>query len=192
MLRHRSTAAPTAALALLHAPLLALAPQGGQSVAQSAAQIATGNPTSEEGAAAPELSVLPEAHAAVHWADWSGDGRLDAWAIQPDGTGLLLESAGDGSFIDQTKAAGLADVTGAHQAAWTDVDGDGLLDIYFASWQGTSRLFVQASKGDFVDVTLATGLPQHARPIEAMRTELDEVHSLLEALAARVESLEAR
>ncbi|MEL6903943.1 MAG: VCBS repeat-containing protein, partial [Planctomycetota bacterium] len=110
---------------------------------------------------------------ALHWADWSGDGLVDAWAVQPDGTGLLLENDGEGRFVDRTKSAGLGEVDAAHAAAWADVDGDGLLDLYLASHAGRSALFVQASAGDFVDVTGSSELTKDDRPIEARFLDFD-------------------
>ncbi|MEL6713937.1 MAG: VCBS repeat-containing protein, partial [Planctomycetota bacterium] len=130
-------------------------------------------------AAAPTPQAQPAAtsaalrRSALHWADWSGDGLIDAWAVQPDGTGLLLENDGEGRFVDRTKSAGLGEVDAAHAAAWADVDGDGLLDLFLASRAGRSALYVQASVGDFVDVTGSSDLATGERPIEARFLDFD-------------------
>ncbi|MEM1447543.1 MAG: VCBS repeat-containing protein [Planctomycetota bacterium] len=121
----------------------------------------------------PAPSEEVDVPAAISWADWSGDGLVDAWAWQPDGSGALLENLGDGTFADRTAAAGLDGVVDAHQAAWSDVDGDGRLDLYLASWNGSSRLFVQPAPGAFLDVTQPSGLSPHARPIRATWMDYD-------------------
>ncbi len=123
--------------------------------------------------AAPEQPQAPAVDAALHWADWTGDGFVDAWAVQPDGSGLLLQNAGDGTFTDRTPGSGLSGVTAVHQAVWADVNGDGQLDVFMASYSGTSHLFVQTSDGVFADVTRASGLSPHVRPTEAQWVDFD-------------------
>ncbi len=115
----------------------------------------------------------PALDPALSFADWNGDGRLDALALRPDGGVLLLLGAADGGFEDHTRRAGLADVRGVHAAAWADVDGDGALDLYLAAWRGTSRLFLQGERGLFEDHTEAAGLPLHAAPRAARFFDYD-------------------
>jgi hypothetical protein len=117
--------------------------------------------------------MAPVVEAALYWADWTGDGLMDAWAVQPDGSGLLLQNVGDGTFTDRTAGSGLSGVMGVHQAAWTDVNGDGQLDVFLASFSGVSHLFVQSSEGVFTDVTRASGLSPHARPTRASWIDFD-------------------
>lgn len=159
---------------LRRAPLV-LAPAAvaaGPLLGQAPATEARPEPTAAPAPTA-ELPEIPEPREALFWADWSGDGLADAWAVQPDGSGLLLENLGDGTFTNRTAAAGLDQVTGSHHAAWGDVDGDGSLDLYLASFTGPSRLFLQAAPGDFIDVTPTSGLPTKAQVLDASWIDFD-------------------
>ena len=64
----------------------------------------------------PDTEVLPDEQPALDataplalftWADFDGDGLVDAFVIQPDGGAHLLRNRGDGSFEDQTERRGL-------------------------------------------------------------------------------------
>lgn len=123
--------------------------------------------------AAPSPTAAPAGRSVLFWADWTGDGLQDAWASNTDGSGVLLENLGNGEFADRTESAGLVGVRGAHQAAWADVDGDGALDLFLTSWTGTSRLFIQGSPGDFVDVTSTSGLEGIAHALDARWFDYD-------------------
>lgn len=155
-------------------PSLLLAPVGlSQTAVQTSADSAPAETKAAPATPTGEMPAIPDSRAAIFWADWSGDGLEDAWAVQPDGSGKLLENLGDGDFADRTAAAGLEGVSGAHQAAWADVDGDGTLDLYLASVVGESRLFMQVGKGDFIDVTPTSSLSPHARPLDARWLDYD-------------------
>lgn len=155
---HHPNVCPTVLALLAAAPPL---------VAQSPATTPPGEEPVPAAAPSPALKPL------ITWADWSGDGVDDAWIVQPDGSGLLLESNGRGGFHDRTAEAGLAEVRGAHMATWADVNGDGRLDLYLPAWRGTSRLFVQQEGGTFADTTRAAGLPPHAEPVDAAWIDFD-------------------
>jgi len=120
-----------------------------------------------------QLPEVPFVDPSLYWADWSGDGLVDAWVVQPDGSGLLLRNSGDGRFVDRTAEGGLKGVSGAHQAAWGDVDGDGKMDLFLASWTSPSRLFLQVGDGHFVDVTSASGITSTDRPVQARWFDFD-------------------
>jgi hypothetical protein len=53
----------------------------------------------------------------------------------------------------------------ASDAAYCDVNRDGLLDIYLVRTNGDNRLYLQCENGDFIDVAASAGVtePQHAR-----------------------------
>ncbi len=79
----------------------------------------------------------------------------ESFETAANGGGLTLyRNEGDGTFSDQTKAAGLADHTG-----WTldvghaDADLDGDEDLYVAADFGTDRFFLNQGDGHFVDRT---------------------------------------
>ena len=83
------------------------------------------------------------------WGDCDGDGLLDAYAVAPDGTGLLLRNRGDGSFEDVTLSAGLAAVQAATTAAWEDFDCDGDLDLFLGTAFGPAHLMRNLGEGSF-------------------------------------------
>jgi len=133
----------------------------------------TSTSTGDAPQALPTAVEPPQFGAALAFADWSGDGRRDALALQPDGAVLLLEAREDGTFDDRTAASGLAEVRNVHAAAWTDVDGDGDLDLYLAAWRGQSRLFLQVQSGLFEDRTEGSGLSPHLSPLTASFLDYD-------------------
>ena len=82
------------------------------------------------------------------WGDWDNDGCLDLFVFVESGNGMesLLRGSCDGTFTNVTEESGINDLqtyndcAGAgHQhapspaAAWWDIDGDGLLDLYVAN-----------------------------------------------------------
>ncbi len=65
--------------------------------------------------------------------DFDGDGRPDLYLTAYRG-GALLRNAGGTSFVDVTKAAGIAPQTWTTSAAFADLDGDGKLDLYLGNY----------------------------------------------------------
>jgi len=94
----------------------------------------------------------------ISWGDFNADGLADAYVALANGDCKLLSNRGDGQFDDVTAEAGLAGVTGANVALWSDVDGDDRLDLFLANQHGPSHLYQQTSEGTFVDVTATAGL----------------------------------
>ena len=79
----------------------------------------------------------------VAWADYDGDGNIDAFTVgHVHSICQLWRNNGNGTFSDVTTQAGLIKEDGdAHGCAWGDFDGDGLVDLY-------------VSKGTVTDLTV--------------------------------------
>ena len=90
--------------------------------------------------------------------DADGDGDLDAYLVSArdlDGGDEIIgdgnrffRNRGDGTFVDDTDASGLADDGFGCGVATGDVDGDGDLDVYLANL-GPDRLFINDGLGRF-------------------------------------------
>lgn len=115
----------------------------------------------------------PVSTRALVWADLNGDGLVDAVALDDHGAVRVLENTGSGSFYDRTIEAGLDSISGVHQVAVADADGDRRADLYLAAWEGPSQLFLQSENGTFTDATRDAGLPHDAAPIDATWLDLD-------------------
>ena len=70
------------------------------------------------------------------FADYDNDGYLDLYITRGGWSGAaentLYHNNGDGTFIDVTHTAGVADPQSSFCAAWADYDNDGYLDLYVA------------------------------------------------------------
>ncbi|MGA8036283.1 MAG: FG-GAP-like repeat-containing protein, partial [Candidatus Acidiferrales bacterium] len=89
-------------------------------------------------------------------ADYNNDGCMDilvlrgGWEV-PQRKSLLKNNC-DGTFTDVTKAAGLAEpATSTQTAVWTDINNDGLLDLFVGSENGPAQLFLNNGDGTFKD-----------------------------------------
>ncbi len=71
-------------------------------------------------------------HGAVA-ADYNHDGFVDLLVYGYRGV-RLLRNQGDGTFLNVTREAGLTGAPWTTGAAWCDLDGDGLLDLYCGSY----------------------------------------------------------
>jgi hypothetical protein len=111
-----------------------------------------------------QLDIRPTMGPGAAWGDVDGDGWLDLHLPQGEGrAGLAPQSArffrnlGDGRFVDETEARGLALVGAGMGALFADLDGDGDLDLV-ALERGRARLMI-AHEGRFHDRSAALGLP---------------------------------
>ena len=107
------------------------------------------------------------------WADFDGDGLVDAFVIQPGGDGHLLHNGGDGQFDEQSERRGLSGAVALSDAAWTDYDGDGRVDLLWTSPAGSLRLWRQTGGGSFVDETGLAGLAEVGGGLEVEWRDLD-------------------
>ena len=110
--------------------------------------------------------ALPGEHVAgASVADYDRDGDPDLLLLVQHGDNRLLANDGACSFEDVTEQAGLQDGYRSLYANWADLDGDGWLDLYVASWGERAvsgpptagpepdRLWFSDGQGGFVDVT---------------------------------------
>jgi hypothetical protein len=71
----------------------------------------------------------------------------------------LFRNRGDGTFADVSKESGIADSPGkSFGAVATDVNGDGLMDLFVANDTMPNFLFVNRGGGKFEEVGLAAGV----------------------------------
>src|SRR5215471_4709928 len=71
----------------------------------------------------------------------------------------LFHNNGDGTFTEVSKKAGVSDPDGRFgmKALWTDLDGDGWMDLYVANDSGPNFLYKNNRDGTFKDVGLLAG-----------------------------------
>jgi len=91
--------------------------------------------------------------------DYDGDGKPDIFLVNADGKGnaALLHNAGNGRFVDATKAAKLQFLGEGTGCAVGDYDNDGHPDLVVSSGDGIT-LFHNEGDGTFKDVTDAAGV----------------------------------
>ena len=110
--------------------------------------------------------LLPETMGGgVVFFDFDGDGDQDLLFVNGTGwsesdwatTAALYENDGAGKFVELTEDSGLDAPFYGMGAAIADYDGDGWPDVYFTA-VGQNRLFRNAGKGRFADVTASAGV----------------------------------
>lgn len=106
------------------------------------------------------------------WGDYDGDELKDAFVILASGQSGLLHNEGDGRLRDVTIEVGLDGVRFASFASWRDVDGDGQLDLFVATREGT-HLFRKTPSGAFEDVAASLGLAEQQGVIAAHWLDYD-------------------
>jgi len=75
---------------------------------------------------------------AAAWGDYNGDGWPDLYIANEFGNNRLLRNERDGTFSNQTKAAGVEDGGSSMGTAWGDIDGDGDLDLFVSGMHANS------------------------------------------------------
>jgi len=112
-----------------------------------------------------QLDIRPTMGPGAAWGDVDGDGLMDLYLPQGEGRGglasqtaRLYRNRGDGSFVDETEARGLA-LSGAGMGAlFVDLDGDTDVELV-ALERGRARLYVNES-GRFHEESALLGLPE--------------------------------
>ena len=139
------------------------------------------NVTDKAGVAAPNWSTC------ATWFDYDNDSKLDLFVssfVQYSGTGtifcgdnrvgrryycvprvfkprssFLFHNEGGGKFLDVSKDSGIAAALGkSFGAVATDVNNDGLMDLFVANDTLANFLFVNKGKGKFEEVGLLSGV----------------------------------
>jgi tetratricopeptide (TPR) repeat protein len=99
--------------------------------------------------------------------DFNNDGCKDALVLR-GGWELaqrksLLRNNCDGTFTDVTFASGLAKpATSTQTAAWTDIDNDGLIDLFVGNEDAPAQLFRNRGNGTFEDIAHSAGVARTA------------------------------
>lgn len=91
--------------------------------------------------------------------DVDGDGLADIYLCRLNGPNVLYKNLGDWKFEDITMAAG---VSCADQfstgTAFSDIDGDGDIDLLVTTLGGPNFCFLNDGQGTFTDVTSSSGI----------------------------------
>jgi hypothetical protein len=135
-------------------------------VAATASALLVGRTAAAVSAQAPTIRFVPPDVEDAPWLRRIGDAQVKALAALPvfhdfQFTDRLVESGitYKNRIVDDAgktyKAAHYDHGTGL---AIADVDGDGLLDIYFVSQVGGNQLWKNAGSGKFVDITASAGV----------------------------------
>src|SRR5215212_9363579 len=139
------------------------------------------NVTDTAGVAAPNWSTC------ATWFDYDNDSKLDLFVssfVQYSGTGtifcgdnrvgrryycvprvfkprpsFLFHNEGGGKFLDVSKDSGIAAALGkSFGAVATDINNDGLMDLFVANDTVANFLFINKGKGKFEEIGLASGV----------------------------------
>ena len=80
------------------------------------------------------------------------------WVFRPT-TSFLFHNNGDGTFSDVSQSSGIADTPGkAFGAVATDINNDGLMDLFVANYMVANFLFINRGGGKFEETGLVTGV----------------------------------
>ncbi|MFN2567297.1 MAG: FG-GAP-like repeat-containing protein [Gemmatimonadaceae bacterium] len=115
---------------------------------------------------------LPEGAAYATFADYDNDGWLDLFVIGGEGRGHLLRNRGNGTFVEVTAKAGVADVKGARKALFVDLDHDGDLDLLLIAG-GARTVYRNNLDGTFAEATASLGLAGGAPARDAVFGDFD-------------------
>src|SRR5437773_3704691 len=118
-----------------------------------------GDSTFTDVTAAAGLGGAPPATAAL-FVDLDHDGDVDLFLATPSGNRVYRNVLG-GRFEEMAGPMGLGGgAGGTRDAAFGDLDGDGLVDLVVVGNDGRLTLFRNAGQGRFEDATAASGLTQ--------------------------------
>ncbi|MCD4692953.1 MAG: FG-GAP-like repeat-containing protein, partial [Calditrichales bacterium] len=103
--------------------------------------------------------------------DYDNDGDLDLYVGNDGVPNSLFQNNGDGTFVNVTELAGVAEPVGTHSVVFADFDNDGFLDIYAAGGSyipeqheycinkdHPDKLYRNNGDGTFSDITQTAGI----------------------------------
>ncbi|HLA14375.1 MAG TPA: FG-GAP-like repeat-containing protein [Gemmatimonadaceae bacterium] len=125
----------------------------------------------------PNASARPGSPLALAAGDVDGDGTDDLFAsLRSAGTpgpSAHLFRVQNGLARDVTSRSGISLPNGAAQAAFTDYDNDGWLDLFVIGGEGRGRLFRNSGTGTFTDVTAKAGITRSTDAMKPLFVDLD-------------------
>lgn len=118
-----------------------------------------------------ELAAVPYEVKQILWVDTDNDGDKDLYVACYDGHNLLFINQGNLQLVDRTAASGLStDLHRGFGALWSDVNRDGLLDVYYVkrrtdtdTFLNENKLFLNHPSGVFTDATDVAGVADRGR-----------------------------
>ncbi len=126
----------------------------------------------------------------VSWGDVDGDRDPDLYVSNLTGDNRLYTNRGDGTFVDEAKARGVAGPEASFPCWFWDYDNDGALDLWVScyatgvghlaahalsmprTWD-LNRLYRNDGKGAFVDVAEKAGMTHPAMPMGSNFGDVD-------------------
>lgn len=92
--------------------------------------------------------------------DYDRDGNLDVYltSVQGEKPSRLFRGLGNGRFVDVSKKSGTLLSVPGRSCAWSDVDGDGWLDLFIACPHNPSVLFHNNRNGTFTNIAKEAGV----------------------------------
>jgi enediyne biosynthesis protein E4 len=109
--------------------------------------------------------------------DYNNDGRMDIYQANDNDPNFLFRNNGDGTFTEVALESDAAldpdgNARGGMGVDASDVDGDGLLDIFVTNFSGqTNALFRNAGDGTFTEETYPLGLGRVSIPMSGFGTK---------------------
>jgi len=113
------------------------------------------------------------AYLGVAAGDYDQDGDDDLYFSNQSGSNILYENLGNGLFEDVTEEAGVKTDGLSFSAVWGDIDNDGDLDLFAATWQKGNRLFLNNGDKTFQNVTQQAGLSLKASCVHAVMADVN-------------------
>jgi hypothetical protein len=113
------------------------------------------------------------------WVDLRGDGRPDLYLVRPgwsgSGQNLLYRNRGDGTFVDETAAMGLAGKRSTTRACFGNFTGSRRLDLLEvgAAGSGNSVRLFRNTGARFVDITSTSGLSTTLTAVDCAVADYD-------------------